>query len=97
MLKISEGTRHQHLITFQIAGQLIGPWVEELRQVCNSSLAGGTNLALRMEEVSFADDDGLMLLAELQARGVQLRQTTPFVAEQMKMFAPGSAVQPDAG
>lgn len=84
MLKISEGKRENRLMTLKLEGSVVGPWVEELRQVCDLLLADGSKLALDLEDVSFADETGLALLASFNRRGAQLLLPTPFVSEQLK-------------
>lgn len=84
MLKISEGRKNTQTITLQLEGRVVGPWVEELRQICEPLLADDARLALDLAEVSFADDSGVTLLASLERRGVTLLRPSPFVAEQLK-------------
>ena len=84
MLKISEGKRTRQAVTLQLEGRVVGPWVGELQQVCDLLLSDASKLALDLAEVTFADEDGIALLAGLRARGVELRNATPFVAEQVK-------------
>lgn len=71
-------------VTLRLAGRIIGPWVNELRQICEPLLSDGSRLALDLAEVSYADEDGAMLLASLGKRGVRLLNPTPFVAAQLK-------------
>jgi anti-anti-sigma regulatory factor len=87
MLKISEGKRASHSLTLQLEGRVVGPWVEALRQLCEPLLADETKLTLDLGEVSFADENGVTLLASLNRRGVTLSHPSPFVAEQLKAWA----------
>lgn len=84
MLKISQGNKANQILTLQLEGRLVGPWVDELRQLCEPFLADETKLALDLGEVSFADENGVMLLTSLSRRGVKLLRPTPFVTEQLK-------------
>ncbi|MFO1512827.1 MAG: hypothetical protein U1F83_07955 [Verrucomicrobiota bacterium] len=84
MLKISEGTRENQSLTLKLEGSVVGPWVEELRQIGDLLLADGTKLALDLQEVSYADESGLALLASFKRRGARLLNTAPFVKEQLK-------------
>jgi ABC-type transporter Mla MlaB component len=84
MLKISEGKRGQQTITLRLEGQVIGPWVNELRQVCELLLSDNSKVKLDLAEVSFADERGVALLVSLKSRGVKLLNATPFVEEQLK-------------
>jgi ABC-type transporter Mla MlaB component len=88
MLKISEGRKVNHTLTLHLEGRVVGPWVDELRQICQSLLADETQLTLDLAEVSFADENGVTLLSSLSRRGAKLSKPSPFLAEQLK--APAS-------
>ncbi len=91
MLKISEERRANQPLTLRLEGRVVGPWVEELRQLCEPLLADETKLTLDLGEVSFADDNGVTLLTSLNRRGVMLLRPSPFVAEQLKASACATA------
>ena len=57
-----------------LEGRLAGPWVEELRTYCRRVL--GTQQRCTMIDltgVTFADAEGMTLLAQLWQQGVELR------------------------
>ena len=89
MLKISPIEPVNQSVTLRLEGRVVGPWVEELRQVCEPLVGSGGRLNLDLAEVSFADDRGVGLLAGLRKHGTKLLNTTPFVAEQLKSAPPG--------
>ena len=91
MLKISENRRGPQAITLRLEGRIIGPWVDELRDVCESLAHDSVKTTLDLQEVVFADDSAVTLLTGLQNRGITLIRLTPFVEEQMKSAAPKSA------
>jgi hypothetical protein len=84
MLKISGLKSGDHARTLRLEGQVIGPWVEELRGVCERLLTEGQPLTLDLASVSFLDRDGITLLRRLAARHVALINRSPFVAEQLR-------------
>jgi anti-anti-sigma regulatory factor len=84
MLKISEGKPVAQGLSLRLEGRVVGPWVRELRQICEPLLADGSKLTIDLADVSFADETGVTLLASFKARGIQLVNPTPFVAEQLK-------------
>jgi hypothetical protein len=84
MLKISEGKTTKQAVTLRLEGRVVGPWVGELRQICEPLVRDGSKLTLDLTEVTFADGDGVTLLADLGARGVKLLNAMPFVEEQLK-------------
>lgn len=87
MLKISEGKPKKRVVTLRLEGRIVGPWVEELRHVCEPLVSDGSSVALDLVDVTFADDGGVALLTSLQKRAVKLLNATPFVEEQLKMAA----------
>lgn len=84
MLKISLVESSRQGIILRLEGQLIGPWVRELRKTCEESLHNGRQLILDLSEVSFVDGEGIALLHSLMASRVVLRNCSPFVTEQLK-------------
>ena len=90
MLKISEGKATKQTVLLRLEGRIVGPWVGELRQICEPLVSDGSKLALDLTEVTFADEAGVTLLASLRARGVKLLNAMPFVEEQLKSASPAS-------
>ena len=85
MLRISLLTAPTgHTATLRLAGQVRGPWVEELRRACEPILAQGERLLLDLTEVSFIDSDGVDLCRTLRNRKVAIMHCSPFVGEQLK-------------
>jgi ABC-type transporter Mla MlaB component len=90
MLKISEGKRTKQTTTLRLEGRVVGPWVGELRQICEPFVSDGSKLALDLTDVSFADENGIALLSNLKSRGVKLLSATPFLEEQLKAGSMGA-------
>jgi len=70
--------------TLHLEGQVIGPWVEALGQVCEPILAIGAGLSLDLADVSFVSREGVRLLWRLRDEQVALLNCSRFVAEQIK-------------
>ncbi len=72
MLRI---TTHDHpgCLTFQLEGKLAGPWVGELEDCWQKTLAGRARPVVRVDlrGVTFLDAAGKTLLAALHARGAE--------------------------
>ena len=83
-MKISQAGRANHSVTLKLEGRVVGPWVGELRQVCEALLTEGRTLKLDLGEVTFADTDGIAALSGFKSRGVRFRNCSPFVQEQLK-------------
>lgn len=90
MLKISEAKKADRILTLKLEGRVVGPWVDELRQLCEPLLVDETSLTLDLGEVSFADEPGVTLLAYLGRRGANLTKPSPFLAAQLKAHPSGA-------
>lgn len=84
MLRISRIAAAHGAVTLRLEGQVHGPWVEELRGVCEQCLTMGSDLSLDLTEVSFIDLDGVALCRRLREQNVTFLHCSPFVAEQLK-------------
>ena len=86
MLKIERRGGHgKAATTLRLEGQILGPWVDALRDVCERALTGGEQVDLDLGEVSFVDLRGVELLRSLAARGVATANCSGFVAEQLRV------------
>ncbi len=84
MLKISQTEKANHSVTLKLEGRLVGEWVGELRQVCETLLTEGRSLKLDLADVTFADASGVAALSSFKSRGVTFSNCSPFVEEQLK-------------
>lgn len=87
MLKISQAGKATRPVTLKLEGRVVGPWVGELSQVCETLLTEGRALKLDLADVTFADADGVAVLAGFKSRGIALVNCSPFVDEQLKSQA----------
>ena len=84
MLRISlvmEGVRG---VIFRLEGRVVGPWVAELRKAYEKVLEEKRGLTLELSEVMFASREGVALLLELKAQGVELSGCSPFLSQELK-------------
>jgi anti-anti-sigma regulatory factor len=65
-------------------GQMIGPWVSELRRSLEELVQEGVEPIIDLSGVSFVDREGVHLLRTLEDRGVAVVNSSRFVAEQLK-------------
>ncbi len=84
MLRISRVASPPGAVTLRLEGQVGGPWMEELRRLCEQCLATGSEVILDLTDVSFIDLDGVALCHHLHSRNVTFLHCSPFVAEQLK-------------
>jgi hypothetical protein len=80
-----------------LEGDVIGPWVEELRVVASCWLAAGRRVTLDLRSVGFIDPAGLALVQALRAQRVRLQNCSAFVAEQLRSAWPVVAAPPSLG
>lgn len=83
MLRIELLDKRDGTTTLELAGRVVGPWVEELGRSCERALAIGGTLSVDLAQVSFVDRDGVQFLKRLRARDVALVNCSPFIAEQL--------------
>jgi anti-anti-sigma regulatory factor len=62
------------VLTFQLEGDLAGPWVRELEECWQSAVARRAEASLRVDltEVTFIDEAGKACLAALHCQGAEL-------------------------
>jgi len=84
MLKISQAEKANHSVTLKLEGRVVGEWVGELRQVCETLLTDRRSLKLDLADVTFADASGVAALSSFKSRGVTFSNCSPFVEEQLK-------------
>lgn len=84
MLRIELFDRRDGTTTLELAGRVVGPWVDELSRSCERVLGIGGALTVDLGQVSFVDRDGVQFLKRLRARDVALVNCSPFITEQLK-------------
>jgi hypothetical protein len=87
MLKISQAGTRNHSVILKLEGRVVGPWVGELRRICEPLLAEDGALKLDLAEVSYLDEEAVVALNNLKSRGVKLKNCSPFVEQQIKSSA----------
>jgi RNA polymerase sigma-70 factor (ECF subfamily) len=83
VLKISVTSDSDVSIHFQLEGKLIGPWVEELRQLSNTALLGNKTVTLDLNKLWFTDLEGAGLLRDLHQRQVSQINCSQFITQQL--------------
>lgn len=84
MLKISVTSQTDEATSFQLEGKLVGPWVEELRQLSVAALSRNEAVTLDLEKVWFVDSQGIALLRDLARQNVAQRNCSQFISQQLK-------------
>jgi len=84
MLKITQTGTPDRSVTLKLEGRVVGPWVEELRRICEPLLAEDRELKLDLADVSYVDAQGVAALTGFKSRRVKLDCCSPFVEQQIK-------------
>ena len=84
MLRISDPVFDEHTVTLRLEGQVIGPWVDELRKESEQQLSEAKALRLDLAKVLFVDPRGVALLRELAGRQVEYVNCSTFLSQQLK-------------
>ena len=87
MLRISPIESGNHHAILRLEGTVAGPWVTELKNVCEKVVCEGRPLKLNLADVTFVDQQAAALLLNFRSRGIQLVACSPFVEEQLKTTA----------
>jgi hypothetical protein len=69
--------RNPPVLTFQLEGKLAAPWLRELEECWQTTLAEGCNPIIRVDltGVTFVDDAGKACLADMDRQGAELIAT----------------------
>jgi ABC-type transporter Mla MlaB component len=83
MLKITHvaGTDSDPVRTLELEGELLAPWVGEVRQACAELMAGASRTRLDLAAVTFVDAAGVQLLRDLIRQGIEVAACSSFIAE----------------
>lgn len=82
MLRITF-TQETGEVKCRLAGKLVGPWAEEFATAwaATSAQLGDRVATVDLQDVTFVDETGERLLAQLHEQGVQLRASRPLTRE----------------
>jgi ABC-type transporter Mla MlaB component len=84
MLRITVVESSEIAVTLRIEGRITGPWVEELRTVCNvHTSSDDVQLSLDLADIAFVDTAGVSLLKELRSRGIVVTHFDQITYESM--------------
>lgn len=84
MLRISQFDSAGQPRVLRLEGQITGPWVDEVKCLCDVLLREGKSVVLDFSQVSFLDPQAISLVRVLTNRQVRIQNCSPFVAEQLK-------------
>jgi ABC-type transporter Mla MlaB component len=73
--------RSESARTFKLEGKLVGPWLDELSNLCMQSIRRSEQIHLDLAAVTFVDAAGARLMGELIQQGVTIIHCSGFVAE----------------
>jgi len=83
MLRITRVESQTNGPTIKLEGKLLGPWTQEVRSACQAAAEVNGRSRLDLSALTFVDAEGVKLLAELLAGGIELADCSHFVATLM--------------
>ena len=84
MLKITVARRKRGARLLRLDGSIAGLWVAELRRLCDPAPGDPGGLMLDCANVSFIDDEGVLLAQALIERGVSFVNCSPYLKERLR-------------
>jgi ABC-type transporter Mla MlaB component len=87
MLRISNLGSEEKVMRLRLDGRLSGPWVEELRRMCEAALKEEQTLIVDCEGLFFADAEGAALMRTLRDQGAALVNCSAFLKLQLEEAA----------
>jgi ABC-type transporter Mla MlaB component len=84
MFRITQQQVRQCHWRLRLEGRLLVAFLGELLAICEGLFAGGCQIELDLESISFVDRASAAALRELMRRGVRVIAQTPFVSEILK-------------
>jgi len=79
MLRITKEVHPPSRAVLVVEGQLVGPWVEELRRATEDVMATGDAI-LELRGLRFADSEGIELLRRLRDAGLKVVGSSTFLS-----------------
>jgi anti-anti-sigma regulatory factor len=85
VLKITRLSRKGRSLTFELEGEIFGPWVGAVRDACTKRGRRSSRLRLDLAAVTYVDAAGVELLRDLMAEGVEIAACSSFVRELLQL------------
>jgi ABC-type transporter Mla MlaB component len=85
VLKITRLSRKARGLTLKLEGEMLGPWVDAVRDVCTKRARRSGRPRLDLASVSYVDAAGVELLRVLMAEGVEITACSSFVRELLQL------------
>lgn len=81
MLKITRKETRPRNAAITLEGKLVGPWVEEMRGQFGVLVPDMSGVILDLSQLTYADQAGAELLADLMRRGARISACSSFIRE----------------
>ena len=73
------------MLTLNLEGEILGPWVGAVRDACTKRGRRSSRLRLDLAAVTYVDAAGVELLRDLMAEGVEITACSSFVRELLQL------------
>ena len=81
VLKITRRSGKGQVPTVQLEGEVLGPWVDAVRDACAKRGGRSRRLRLDLAAVTYADAAGVRLLRDLLSEGIEIAACSNFLTE----------------
>jgi anti-anti-sigma regulatory factor len=85
VLKITRLTRNGRRSTIKLEGEILGSWVDAVRDACTKWARRSARPLLDLAAVTYVDVAGVQLLRDLMAEGVEIAACSSFVGELLRL------------
>jgi hypothetical protein len=81
VLRITRLSRKGRGLTIKLEGEIVGPWVDSVRDACTARGRRPRRPRLDLAAVTYVDVAGVQLLRDLVAEGAEITACSGFVGE----------------
>jgi hypothetical protein len=81
VLKITRLSHKGRPRTLKLEGEIVGPWVDAVRDTCTKRGRRPGRLRLDLAAVTYADAAGVQLLRDLMHAGIEIAGCSSFISE----------------
>ena len=81
VLKITRRSGKGQVPTVQLEGEVLGPWVDAVREACTEPGRRSRRLRLDLAAVTYADAAGVQVLRDLVGEGIEIAACSNFLTE----------------
>ena len=85
VLKITRLSHKARALTIKLEGEILGPWLGDVRDACTKRGRRSRRLLLDLAAVTYADAAGVQLLRDLMHAGIEIAGCSSFVSDMLHL------------